>query len=342
MVMGAPEGRIRVVYTLCPTGQCGHNDIVRHKLFKISEVTSFTLRQLEYFTAVVEEGSVTEAAHRLHVSAGSVSLAVKELETTLKVQLTLRRRGKGATATPAGRWVYERARELLDRSADITAVARVIRGELTGPLRIGCFSTLSPWLFPRIVAHFVAHHPGVEVQIAEGDSQFLLGRLQEGKLDALLLYRNHLTPWSASEEIVPARLQIAISPAHRLAALDEIPLRELADETAILVSLQPATEHVESLLRSAGFQPKVRWRSANVETIRSMVARGLGYTVIMGRPYGDVTYDGLPLAYRPIADEVEPNAIVIAYPEGTTPTATVHELIRFAKEEFGGEGIGLS
>lgn len=306
---------------------------------KGSAITPFTLRQLEYFTAVAEEGSVTGAARRLHVSAGSVSLALDELESALKVRLMLRRRGRGAALLPAGQWVYEHARELLGRSADITMVARTLRGELTGPLRIGCFSTLSPWLFPRIVAHFVEHHPGAEVQIAEGDSYFLLGQLEEGKLDAVLLYRNHLTPWTASEEIVPVRLQVALAPGHRLAALDEIPLRELADEAAILVSLQPASEHVESLLRSAGLQPRVRWRSANVETIRSMVARGLGYTVIMGRPHGDVTYDGLPLAYRRIADEVAPNAIVVAYPDGTPPTAAVRELIRFSQAAFTDEGL---
>ncbi|MFF5989395.1 LysR family transcriptional regulator [Prauserella flavalba] len=304
-------------------------------------MTGYTLRQLQYFTAAVEEGSVTSAARRLHVSAGSVSLALKDLESTLKVQLTLRRRGKGVTVTPAGRWVYEHARELLARSADIDSVARIVRGELAGPLRIGCFSTLSPWLFPRIVAHFVEHHPGVDVQISEGPSALLLERLRAGELDVVLVYRNHLTPGMASEEIVPVRVQIALAPSHRLAALDEIPLRELEDETAILLGLQPATAHVESILRSAGFEPKVRWRSTNVETIRSMVARGLGYTIIMGRPHGDFTYDGLPLAYRRIADDVEPNAIVIAYPEGTIPTATVRELIGFSQREFAREGMPM-
>lgn len=298
----------------------------------------FTLRQLEYFTSVIEEGSVTAAARRLHVSAGSVSIALKDLESALKVQLTVRRRGRGVTATPAGRWVYELTREVLERSAEISSVARTIRGELAGPLRMGCFSTLSPWLVPRIVAHFVERHPGVEVQLAEGDSPYLIERLREGKLDAILLYRNHLVPGVTGEDMLRVRVQIALAPDHPLAALDEIPLSALQDENAILIALRPASEHVEALLRAAGVEPKVRWRSANVETIRSMVARGLGYTIIMGRPFGDFTYDGLPLAYRRIADNVEPNAIVIAYPDGTIPTAAVRELIRYSRQEFASEG----
>jgi DNA-binding transcriptional LysR family regulator len=80
------------------------------------------------------------------------------------------------------------------------------------------------------------------------------------------------------------------------------------------------------------------WRSTNVETIRSMVARSLGYTIIMGRPSGDRTCEDLPLAYRRIADDVPPNSVVITYPEGTIPTAKVRTLIAFCRHEFAKEG----
>ncbi|WP_219414424.1 LysR family transcriptional regulator [Pseudonocardia nigra] len=298
----------------------------------------FTLRQLEYFVAVVEEGSVTAAARRLHVSPGGVSLAISELESSLKVQLTLRRRAKGVTVTPAGRWAVEQARAVLEKSAELQEIARVVRGELVGPLRIGCFTTLSPWLLPRIIAHFTQQYPGVTVELSEGPSDGLQRRLHDGELDVVLMYSNHLAPGVDIEEIVPVRLQLVLPPTHRLAGLDEVPLREVQDEPAILLALQPAQGLVENILRAAGFEAKVRWRSTNVETIRSMVARGLGYTIIMGRPHGDRTYDGLPLAYKRIADEVPRNAVVVAYPTGTTPTAKVRTLIDFCRHEFAEEG----
>jgi len=301
-------------------------------------VSEFTLRQLEFFVAVVEEGSVTDAARRLRVSPGGVSLALTQLESALKVQLTLRQRGKGVAATPAGKWVYNEARAVLAGTGGIKSVAEVIRGELAGPLTVGCFSTLSPWLFPRIAAHFAHRHPGVDIQLQEGASADLQERLKQGELDVALLYANHLQAGIAGIEVVPVRLQLAFAPSHRLAALDEVPLRELQNEDAILLGLQPSTGHVEDILRAAGLHPNVRWRSTNVETIRSMVARGLGYTIIMGRPYGDYTYDGLPLAYRRIADDVPDNAVVVAYPEGTTPTAKVRTLVSFCRTEFGAEG----
>ncbi|MFD1213450.1 LysR family transcriptional regulator [Arthrobacter sp. GCM10027362] len=301
-------------------------------------MSEFTLRQLELFVAVVEEGSVTDAARRLRVSPGGVSLALTQLESALKVQLTLRQRGRGVAVTPAGRWVYDEARAVLAGTHGIKSVAEVIRGELTGPLMIGCFTTLSPWFFPRIAAHFAHQHPGVDIQLHEGASGELQERLKEGELDAALLYANHLQTGITGVDIVPVRLQLAFAPSHRLAALDEVPLRELENEDAILLGMQPSTGHVEDILRAAGLHPNVKWRSTNVETIRSMVARGLGYTIIMGRPYGDYTYDGLPLAYRRIADDVPDNAVVVAYPEGTTPTAKVRTLVAFCRAEFGTEG----
>ncbi|MEV4128083.1 LysR substrate-binding domain-containing protein [Nocardia sp. NPDC049707] len=293
---------------------------------------------MEFFVAVVEEGSVTEAAKRLRVSPGGVSLALSQLEGTLKVQLTLRHRGRGAAVTPAGRWVYNEAKSVLTGAEGITNVAEALRGTLIGPLRIGCFSTLSPWLFPRIAAHFTNEYPGVDLRLAEGTSVELQRDLREGNLDVALLYANHLQAGIDGVEIVPVRLQLALAPTHRLAHLKEIPLRELENEDAILLGVQPSIGHVEDLMTAAGMKPNVKWRSTNVETIRSMVARGLGYTIIMGRPYGDYTYDGFPIAYRRIADEVPENAVVVAYPSGTTLTTKIQTLVSFCRTEFGHEG----
>lgn len=298
----------------------------------------FTLRQLEYFVAVVEAGSVTAAARKLHVSPGGISLAISELEARLQVQLVLRQRAKGVTVTPAGRWAAEQARAVLEKSTELQDVARTIRGELTGPLRIGCFTTLSPWLLPPVMEHFTRKYPGVRLQIAEGPSDDLQRRLIDGEFDVVLMYAWHLTTKVEAVEIVPVRLRLVLPPDHPLAQRDEVALRDLQDEPAILLGLQPAQDLVvDRVLRQAGFEPNVRWRLTNVETIRSMVARGLGYTVIMGRPYGDRTYEGLSLAYRRIADDLPHNAVVIAYPQGTTPTAKVRALVDFCKHEFAEE-----
>ena len=91
-------------------------------------------------------------------------------------------------------------------------------------------------------------------------------------------------------------------------------------------------------MRHAGVEPVAGWSMANVETIRAMVARGLGYSVLMGRPHGDRTYDGLPLIYRRIADELPENAVVLARVRGGQTTAALKALTDFCVREFGEAG----
>lgn len=293
-----------------------------------------TLRQLDYFLAVAKHGSVSAAATACHVSPGGISLALTELESALGVQLLLRRRAKGATLTPAGRWVADRALPIVQDIGELMQAAQQMQGQLIGPLRIGCFTTLSPWMMPRIIEHFAANHPAVNIEMVEGSSDQLQEWLQSGELDVCFMYSLHVSAAVDVQTIAPVRLQLLLSPDHPLAAQEEVELRELAGEPAAVLALRPASDLVETILRNAGFEPNIKWRSTNVETIRSLVARGQAYSVLMGRPLGDRTYEGLPLAYRRIKDDLPENSVVAVYAAGTKPSLKNRTLIEYCRKEF--------
>lgn len=314
---------------------------------EMATTKTVSLRQLECLRAVVETRSISGAAHALRVSPGAISLALTQMEEVLGVQLTLRTRGRGVEITSAGARVYEMAHGVASGVDEIMHVAATLRGDLAGPLRLGLFTTLSPWLFPPVAEHFATAFPDVELTLEEGGSAALQAALLEGRLDAALVYENHLVAGVEGHRIAPVRLQIALAPSHPLAQLDVVPLAALREEQAILLAIRPASDHVEQILSDAGMTPRVKWRSANVETIRSLVARGLGYTIIMGRPHGDHTYEGLPIVYRPIADALPENAVVVAVARGARTTAKVRELIAFcardsARAVLGGSGAPTS
>ncbi len=300
-------------------------------------MTAVTLRQLQFFLAVAESGSVSAAARRCHVSPGGISLAVTQLESTLGVPLTVRRKSKGAVLTPTGRWVAQRARALLADAEELESGARRLQEDLFGPLRIGCFTTLSPALMPSIVEHFATHHPAVDIDIVEESSVELSRMLRAGEIDACLAYALHLQGDIDRHRIAPVRLQVLLAPTHPLARKEEISLVELADEPAALLSLQPAQDLVETVLRGAGFEPTITWRSRNAETVRSLVGRGLAYSIMMTRPPDDRTYEGLPLAYRRIADDLPDNALVLGCPRGVPPSGKITALIDYCRSEFGDE-----
>ncbi len=303
--------------------------------------SNLSLRHFQVLCAVVQHGSLSEAARALHVSTSGVSLAITQLEEHLGMQLLVRARGKGITVTPTGQRIYEQAQDIAAILGDMEATASSFRGDLAGPLRVGIFTTLSPWLLPGIAEHFSVQHPRVDVRFEEGSSGELQAGLLSGRLDAALLYENHVAGDVAARRITPVRLQVALAPDHPLTRLDAVPLAALREEPAVLLAIRPASDHVEQILRDAGMTPLVRWRSPNIETVRALVGRGLGYAIVMGRPYGDTTYEGLPIVYRRIADDLPANSVVLATGKGARRTARLDALESYCLGEFGVPAGGL-
>lgn len=286
-----------------------------------------TLRQLEHLVATVEEGSIAAAAARLRVSPGGVSLAVTELEAALRVQLITRRRGQGIAPTPGGREVYEQARRVLTAAADLEDLAAEVRGEIAGRLVVGCFAPLSPWLLPPLAERLAAQHPGVDLELVEGPVADLERMVRAGLVDAALLFSMHAADDLVVDEVVSVAPRMMLRPGHRSDGQDTVMLADLADEPAILLSAEHGGDIVEQALAAVGFEPRVAWRSGNIETIRSMVARGMGWSLSLGRPTGGTSFDHLPVSYREVADDLPLNRVVLARAPGARLTARVRALL---------------
>ena len=115
-------------------------------------MADYTLRQLEYFVAVAEAGSITRAASAVHLSQSAMSTALTDLEGALGIQLLVRHHAKGITLTPAGRQLLVASRQLLASAADLRSVAHGLGGSLTGTLTIGCFEVMAPYLLPELLS----------------------------------------------------------------------------------------------------------------------------------------------------------------------------------------------
>lgn len=301
-----------------------------------------TLRQLEYLATIARTGSLASAARELHITPGSLSAAITDLERGLGLQVLLRRRAKGAGLTPSGQQLIGNVEEVLRAKEALVSAAGAVRGELVGSLRLGCFTALSPWIIPPVIDYFSTHFPAVDVLLVEDSSVALQSMLTEGSLDACYLYRQHISSALNHVTVAPVRLNLVLHAAHNLARQNSLHLADLGDEPAALLSLRPAADMVESMTSAAGFHPNVRWRSKSVETIRSIVGRGLGYSLLMGRPFGDVTYEGHPLAYRRFEDVLPENSIELVYPPEGTVNAKVRELANFSRIKLRREIQGIA
>lgn len=252
------------------------------------------------------------AAQRLYVSQSAVSLAIGELERGLGVQLMLRSKAKGLVLTEAGRQFLPRARELLTQAEELQAGTRHTGRAVAGRLVIGCFTTIGPFLLPRLLEEFQAAYPEVTLDFVEGSLAELQQRLLDGRCELALLYGVGIAPDIDIEELYHSHPHVLLSPDHPLAGKESIPLAALAEYDMIMIDVSPSLDYFRQVLVDAGVVPVIRHRTRSFELTRSLVARGLGYSLLIQNPATDVSYEGRRLRLLPIEDDVPPLPVVLA------------------------------
>jgi DNA-binding transcriptional LysR family regulator len=265
----------------------------------------FTLRQLAYFVAAGEAGSVTLAAERVHISQPSISAAIAALEHEFGVPLFVRHHAQGLSLTAAGERLLIAARDLLRASDDLGDLARDIADGIAGPLRVGAFRTLSSLILPELVAGFAAANPRVDLTVVEDDEAELVTRLRRGEIDLAVSYAQNADD-IAFERLALLPTYIVLPQGHVLAGRAKLALADLVDDPFILLNMPISRDYFRSLFDLAGLPMTPAARSDQPETIRSMVGSGLGWSLMTARPASRIAANGRPLAYLPLADDVPP------------------------------------
>ena len=279
----------------------------------------YSLRQLAYFVAVAEAGTLAGASATLHVSASALSLALDELERALDAQLTVRRRAHGIRLTPAGQETLRRARRLLREADELADAAGGDPGEVAGTVRVGCYTTLAPGLLPATIGRFTARHPRARVEFVEGSQDVLQRGLLDGELDVAVLYDHRLDPVLELTPLSSNTPHLVLPRDHRLVhGSAPVALADLVDEPMVLLDLPPSSEHALGVCLAAGLSPRIRYRTVNAETARALVGQGLGFTVLAQPEPGGRD----EVAAVPIAEDPAPLPIVMGWSGRVAPTAT--------------------
>lgn len=238
-----------------------------------------TFRQLEIFLAVAEHGSVTEAAHQLHLAQPTVSTQLGRLGEALGAPL-FEQIGKRLFLTAVGEDVASACRELfgvMDR-LEMTLARRA--GLSLGSLRLGVVTT-AKYIVPGLLGPFCKRYPDVEVQFQVGNRAEIIQRLEQNRDD---LYVFSHPPQHLDIELRPLveNPLVAIAPLdHPLAAARNIPLARLAEEGLLLREAGSGTRHaIEQYFGSQGLRLRPRMTIASNEAIKESVAAGLGMAIL--------------------------------------------------------------
>lgn len=252
----------------------------------------FTFRQLEYFVAVGETGSITQASERLHISQPSISTAISHLEQELDVQLFIRHHAQGLSLTPTGRTVLVEAKRLVQQAEALYSVASEATAQVRGRLSVGCLSTLAPLVMPELAHSFTAAYPATEIRQVEGSQEQLLEALRKSEIDIAVTYDLQIPEETSFVPLASLPPHIWVSEADPLARQSAVTLSELAEQPLILLDLPLSREYFIALFLKEGLTPRIASRSSYQEVVRTMVANGYGYTLANVRPRSDLALDG--------------------------------------------------
>ena len=243
------------------------------------------LHQLEYFVAVAEEASFTRAASRVHVAQPGVSAQVRRLESELGQQL-LDRSGRSVRLTEVGSAVLPFARAALDAVTNARLAVDDLAGLVRGQVTVGMVSGCALPVLAELLAGFHDRHPGVAIALVEDNSDRLVERLRDGRLDLALIGWAEQTPADIDSVIlVDEELVAAVAPDHPLAdagaGVGTVTIRQLRDLP--LVSLPRGTgvrAALDAACAAAGFTPRIVFEASALPMVVELAGRGLGLAVV--------------------------------------------------------------
>lgn len=272
---------------------------------------NLTFRQMEYTLAALDAGSMTRAAERLGVSQPAVSQAISQFERVLGHPVFNRMANGRLEPTGFGIEAIDRARALL---AEAQALERLADSGATpaGEVRLGLYTHIAPLYLARLVQAVREALPGVQLRVTEALFQPLIADLERGMLDLALTYDLGLGADLDMVSIGESAPQALLPADHPLAGAQAVRLDQIADMPLIVTGQALSAVSIEQMFQAAGLHPHVAWRVETFETLRSMVAGGLGVAVTFLRIGHDVSADGRRLATVPIAGDVVRHRLVIA------------------------------
>jgi DNA-binding transcriptional LysR family regulator len=245
-------------------------------------------RQLEMFRAVAEETSFTAAAERLHVSQSAVSRQLKLLEEELGT-LLFHRGARGVSLTPQGSLLltaaHRIAREMDDVASQLSAAQTLQRGLLT----LGGGMTVCLYILPKLLRKFRTQYKNVDLRVITGTTDMILRMLRSRELDVALLTLPILEPDLEVMPVIKEEMVVVTAGKHSIARGRFVDPRALAQQPLILFESGSNTRHViDEFFRAQQIPIDVVMETENVEIIKSMVASGLGVTVV---PYSAIAHD---------------------------------------------------
>ncbi|KQV99558.1 LysR substrate-binding domain-containing protein [Rhizobacter sp. Root1221] len=276
-----------------------------------------TLTELRYIVAVARERHFGRAAEACFVSQPTLSVAIKKLEDELEVKL-FERGANEITVTPLGEEIVRQAQTVIEGAAGIKETAKRGKDPVSGPLRLGVIYTIGPYLLPDLVKHAIDRVPQMPLMLQENFTAKLLDMLRTGDLDCAIMAEPFPDTGLAVAPLYDEPFMVAVPKTHALAKRKHVSAEELKQETMLLLGtghcfrdhvLEVCPEYARFSSDAEGIRKS--FEGSSLETIKYMVASGMGVTVV---PQLSVPKDTQPhVRYVAFSAPVPTRRVVLAW-----------------------------
>jgi LysR family hydrogen peroxide-inducible transcriptional activator len=276
-----------------------------------------TLTELKYIVAVAREKHFGRAAEACFVSQPTLSVAVKKLEEELDVKI-FERGASEVSVTPLGEQIVRQAQQVIEQAASIKEIAKLGKDPISGPLRVGVIYTIGPYLLPDLVRQTIARVPQMPLMLQENFTARLLDMLRTGELDCAIMAEPFPDTGLAVAPLYDEPFQAAVPVSHPFAQRSSVTTEELKNETMLLLGtghcfrdhvLEVCPEYARFSSATEGIRKS--FEGSSLETIKYMVASGMGITVVpqLSVPAELQTH----VRYVPFSEPVPTRRVVLAW-----------------------------
>ena len=273
-----------------------------------------SLRQIRYFIAVANEGQISRAAMELNVSQSAVTTAVKQLEDVVGTPLLSRHSG-GVALTYEGNIFLDHARRIMAAVEEAVRSPSRMHDNVRGGIRLAMTYTVAGYFIPPYIERFMRAFPGVDLQLTEASRTAIEDGLVSGTFDlAVMLTSNIVDQEGISyETLLRSRRRLWLSSQHPLLKKPSITLADVAAEPYIMLTVDEASNTAQRYWNRTSYRPRTIFRTSSVEAVRSMVANGMGITILSDMVYRPWSLDGRRVEVVPLADVIPSMDVGLAW-----------------------------
>ena len=291
-----------------------------------------TLRQIRYFVATAESGKISQAAIELYVSQSAITIAIQGLEELLGIKL-FERRANGMFLTLEGGQFLQRAKQILIAVEEAMHLPNQTNIAMEGTIKLAVSFTVAGYFLPTYLSRFTRNFPNIELQLIEASRD----KIEEGIINGTYDIAIMLTPNIMNQEdiliegLIRSNRQLWLSSDHRFSNRSSLSLQDISRHPYIMLTVDEASNTALRYWNQTPYRPNIIFKTESVEAVRSLVADGMGVTILSDMVYRPWSLEGRRLEVLPISDFVPTMDIGLAWAKNREISPAAHAFQQFMK-----------